>query len=211
MDSYLFFQARKPWTLITVTLPIKSETSDDDDLAVVWAVMKRCGNSNAKVNSQGDTVWTMWEDEYLEWLNIDPDKTKPVNKFVHPVQFGTGARKQTLLKNKIKKARESGSLVELERLERHLEDHEHAQAGKVAIQLSGKDYHWSSYEECVVTFKKKQPKKMAKQLQLTVKVRTRYLGFGDPKENNGYLRSCLCKDYLDPESTSFRMLSNLGM
>lgn len=101
MDSYLFFQARKPWTLITVTLPIKSETSDDDDLAVVWAVMKRCGNSNAKVNSQGDTVWTMWEDEYLEWLNIDPDKTKPVNKFVHPVQFGTGARKQTLLKNKI--------------------------------------------------------------------------------------------------------------
>jgi hypothetical protein len=116
-----------------------------------------------------------------------------------------------LLKNKIKKARESGSLDELEHLERQLEDHEDAQAGKESTQPSGKDYHWASYEECVVTFKKNQTKKVANELQLTVKVRTRHLGCGDPKENNGYLGICECKTHLDPESKLFRLLSDLGM
>lgn len=27
---------------------------------------------------------------YLKWLNINPEKTKPVNKFVHPVLYETG-------------------------------------------------------------------------------------------------------------------------
>lgn len=212
IDSHLrFFQGRKPWTQITVTLPIKSGTSDEDDLAVVWAVMKKCSNDKAKENSQGDIVWSMWGDQYLEWLNIDRDKTKPVNKFVHPVLFETGARRQALLKNKITKARESGRLVELERLERQLEDHEQAQQGKESTEPSGKDYHWSTYEECVVTFKKNQRKKIAKELHLTVKVRTRYLGCGDPKDNNGYLGSCECKTHLNPESKLFRLLSVLGM
>jgi len=81
---------RKPWTQITVTLPIKPVTKDEEDLAVVWAVMRRSTNDKVKETEKGDVTWTLWGDDYLKWLNIDPEKTKPVNMFVHPVLYETG-------------------------------------------------------------------------------------------------------------------------
>ena len=87
----MLFQGRKPWTQITVTLPIKPATTEEEDLAVVWAVMSKSTNSEVKVKENGDVVWTLWGSHtYLKWLNIDPEKTKPVNKFVHPVHYETG-------------------------------------------------------------------------------------------------------------------------
>ena len=60
-------------------------------MAVVWAVMSKSTNNEVKVKENGDVVWTLWgSHKYLKWLNIDPEKTKPVNKFVHPVHYETG-------------------------------------------------------------------------------------------------------------------------
>ena len=204
-------QGRKPWTQITATLPIKSATtSDDEDLAVVWALMRESTNDEVKENAKGDVIWTIWHsDHYLKWLNIDPDKTKPVNKFVHPVLFETGARKQTMLENKIKKARNAGNFFLESKLETELEEYQSAQAAKKGSTENGKEYHWSTYDECTVTYKKKQTRKTVKELQLTVKVRTSYLGSGDPKENNGYLRCSDCTDVLDPEGKVFTMLKSI--
>jgi hypothetical protein len=57
----------------------------------VWDVMRESTNEEVKEKENGDLVWTLvgWH-RYLKWLNIDPEKTKPVNKFVHPVLYETG-------------------------------------------------------------------------------------------------------------------------
>ena len=65
-------------------------TKDEEDLAVVWAVMRRSTNDKVKETENGDVTWTLWGDDYLMWLNIDPEKRKPVNMFVHPVLYETG-------------------------------------------------------------------------------------------------------------------------
>lgn len=205
---------RKPWTQITIALPIKPATTGDDDLAVVWAVMSESTNNEVKETATGDMVWTMWgSHQYLQWLNIDPEKTKPVNKFIHPVMYETGARKETLISNKLKKAQKNGNSYEIESLERQLEEYLSAQAAKEATttQSSGKDYHWSNYTECVVTYKKKQTRKVVNELQLTVKIRTAHLGCGDPRENNGYLGSADSSDVVDPESKMYQILKSIGM
>jgi hypothetical protein len=113
------------------------------------------------------------------------------------------------------KAKKNGNPYEIESLERELEDYQNALEDKQQQQNeapSGNDYHWSCYTECVVTFKKKQTRKAAKELQLTVKVRTGYLGCGDPKENNGYLGGgCSSSEHLDPESKIYALLKSIGM
>ena len=207
-----------PWTQITVTLPIKPGTTHEEDLAVVWALMRESTNNEVKEKGNGDLTWTLWgSDEYLKWLNIDPEKTKPVDKFVHPVLYETGARKRTLLGNKLKKARKSGDVYAAQRLECELEEYEAAQAAKAAGATtrhpSGMDYHWSCYNECLVTFRNKQKRKVANELQLTVKIRTSYLGCGDPKDHNGYLGGgCSASEgLLDPESRIYKLLQNVGM
>ena len=44
------------------------------------------------------------------------------------------------------------------------------------------------------------------------KVRTGYLGCGDPKENNGYLGGgCSSSEHLDPESKIYALLKSVGM
>ena len=78
-------------------------------------------------------------------------------------------------------------------------------------QLTGKDYHWSGYDECVVTYKRRQTRKVVNELQLVVKVRTFYLGFGDPKHNNGYLGGGRSSEYLDPQSPLYKLLHSFGM
>ena len=206
------YQGRKPWTQITVTLPIKPATTAEEDLAVVWAMMRgaECLERSVKEKENGDVVWHLWGDQYLTWLNIDPDKTKPVNKYVHPVLYETGARKQTMMENKIKKAEKAGNFYLAQQLAKELDEYEAAQAAKQPTQPSGNDYHWSTYDEVVVTYKKEQTRKVAKELQLTVKVRTAYLGSGDPKENNGYLGGGSSRD-LDPESEIYALLRSVGM
>lgn len=48
----------------------------------MWDVMRESTNEEVKEKENGDLV--------LKWLNINPEKTKPVNKFVHPVLYETG-------------------------------------------------------------------------------------------------------------------------
>lgn len=202
---------RKPWTQITITLPIKPATTDEEDLAVVWAMMRESTRSKVKESGNGDLIWTLWGDhDYLKWLNIDPETTKPVNKFVHPVLYESGARKQTMLENKLKKARKNECLYEVRHLETQLEEYESAQASKAAAtQPSDNDYHWSCYDECTVTFRKKQTRKVVNELQLIVKVRTSYLGCGDPKEHNGYLGGGCSSRSLDPESKIYKLMKSI--
>ena len=44
-----------------------------------------------------------------------------------------------------------------------------------------------------------------------MKVRTGYLGCGDPKENNGYLGGCDSSEHLDPESKLYALMKSIGM
>lgn len=206
-------QGRKPWTQITINLPIKPGMSDDEDLAVVWSLMHESTRCDVKHSANGDMTWMLWSDDYLKWLNIDPEKTKPVNTFVHPVQYETGARKEMKLQKNIKKAMKDNrsSLLVVEHLEKELSDFQSAQAAKGTPQPIGKDYHWSRYDECLVTYKKKQTRKVVNELQLVVKVRTAYLGWGDPKENNGYLGGASSSILLDPQSQLYNLLKRVGM
>jgi len=76
----------------------------------------------------------------------------------------------------------------VEHLEKELLDFQFSQAAKRTSQPIGKDYHWSGYDEflsCLVTYKKKQTRKVANEMQLVVRVCTAYLGHGDTKEHNG--------------------------
>ncbi len=59
-----------------------------------------------KENENGDLTFHLYGDRDLfKWLEIDAENMKPVQKYVHPVNYETGKRKVTILKNKIKKAR----------------------------------------------------------------------------------------------------------
>ena len=51
----------------------------------MWDVMRESTNEEVKEKENGES----WH-RYLKWLNINPEKTKPVNKFVHPVLYETG-------------------------------------------------------------------------------------------------------------------------
>lgn len=202
---------RKPWTQVTVPIPIKPGSTEDEDLALIWEVMKGTTRDPPKENSKGDLTWHFWS--YLEWLGID-DSLKPKGRFVHPILFDTGDRKRTVLRNKIRKAeREAaqGLATDLARYEAELEEYEEKLARKKQQEQSEKEpYHWAAYDECAVTYKKKQGRKCARELQLTVRVRTYYLGSGDPRENNGYLGGCSDPDLLDPESQLFKLLKMMG-
>ena len=162
--------------------------------------MRESTKSEMKESANGDITWELWgSHDYLKWLNIDPEKTKPVNVLVHPVQYETGVRKENKLQTKIKKAMKD-NCSSVEHLEKELSDFLSSQAAEGTPQLIGKDYHWSGYDEflsCLVMCKKKQTRKVANEnkkkqtrtvaneMQLVVRVRTAYLGHGYPKENNG--------------------------
>jgi hypothetical protein len=65
-------------------------------------------------------------------------------------------------------------------------------------------YHWAGYDECIVTYKKIQSRrKKYNELQLTIKIRTYYMGFGDTDKNNGYLKWSAETDLIDPDSKIF--------
>ena len=211
MAPLLCDQGRKPWTQITINLPIKPVTTVDEDFAVVWSLMRESTRSEVKESANGDITWALWgSHDYLKWLNIDPEKTKPVNMYVHPVQYETGARKEKKLQTKIKKATKD-NCSSVEHLEKELSDFQSSQAAKGTPQPIGKDYHWSGYDECLVTYKKKQTRKVANEIQLVVRVRTAYLGCGDPKENNGYLGGGCSSTLLDPQSPLYKLLNSIGM
>ncbi len=179
---------------------------------MVWSLMRESTISEVKESANGDMTWALrGSHDYLEWLNIDPEKTKPVNMFVHPVQYESGARKEKKLQTKIKKAKKDDDSSSVEHLERELSDFQSFQASKGTPQPNGKDYHWSGYDECLVTYKKKQTRKVVNEMQLVVRVRTAYLGFGDPKENNGYLGGGPSSELLDPRSPLYKLLNSIGM
>ena len=205
---------RKPWTQITVNLPITAGSTDDEDLAVIWSILKEANIYEVKENeNSGDWTWTICgSDAFLEWLNVDWENTKPVDKFVHPVLFETGARKKTLLQTKLKKARAFGDVSLARSLECELEAIANANANAAAVRPTGHDYHWADYEECIVSYKKKETRKAAhNELQLTVKTRTCHLGTGDPRENNGYLRGSMRSEgVLDPESDGYKLIQMCG-
>ncbi len=63
---------------------------------MVWSLMLESTRSEVKESANGDIMWELWRShDYLEWLNIDPEKTKPVNMLVHPVQYETENNLQT--------------------------------------------------------------------------------------------------------------------
>jgi len=65
------------------------------DFTVVWLLMRKSTRSKVKESANGDITWKLWGSyDYLKWLNIDPEKMKPVNMLVHPVQYKTGVRKE---------------------------------------------------------------------------------------------------------------------
>jgi len=154
-----------------------------------------------------------------EWKNW-----RPADKYIHPIMYETGSRKRTLLQTKIKKAkrshhREDNNVEEVvARLEKELnnlpENNNDSSSTKMNMQpklLCDDEYHWAGYEECIVTFKTKQSRKQKhKELQLTIKIRTYYLGVGDPKEHNGYLKSCKklndVESSLDPKSKLYKLM-----
>ena len=205
-------KGRKPWTQVTVPIPIKPGSTEDEDLALIWEVMKDTTRRDPpKENAKGDLTWHFWD--YLKWLGID-DSLKPKDRFVHPILYDTGDRKRTVLQNKIRKAEKEaaqGLATDLARYQAELDEYEVKLARKKEReQDEKKPYHWAAYDECAVTYKKKQGRKCARELQLTVRVRTYYLGSGDPRENNGYLGGCSNSDLLDPESHLFKLLKMMG-
>ena len=198
---------RMPWTQITVSLPIESsDTTCDEDLAVVWALMQHSTRSNPKVNGRGDLTWEIWANPcFLEWLGIDPETTKPVDKCIHPVQYYTGAVKLQRLEKQFKRLVKEGG--DTRTVKQEIQKVENAAANA----QHRNHYHWSEFGECIVIYKKDQSKKKVKELKLTVKMRTAYVGTGDPRSNNGYLRSCGIKELLDPNSDTYRLLDRCGI
>jgi hypothetical protein len=173
---------RKPWTQFSVKIPIlHSNTTDDEDLAVVYHLMHECTRDMVTVNDEGDYTWSLFgPTDFLTWLNIDPSTTCPIDKYVHPVNYETGIMTRRRLERKLAKAK---SPLDAEDIKEKL------------AQLSAKEdendkgYHWASYDECHVTFEQDQRwKKTKKKLQLTIKIRTYRVGCGDPARHGGYLR-----------------------
>lgn len=184
---------RKPWTQITVRLPIVDdrETSVDEDLAVAWALMRNGTRDDVKEtqNASGDvtTTWYLWGDHaFLEWLNIDVETTKPVDKYVHPIKYCTGDVERKRLEKRRAKEGPSPALDEaFAKLEAKIKkDHD---------GLSPDDarrYNWAGYDQCIVTYKhnkQQSSKKKTGELVLTVKIRTYTLGTGDPAKHGGYM------------------------
>lgn len=204
---------RMPWTQVTISLPIQSPTStEEEDLAVIWSLMKGIDCSEKE---NGDICWSSYGSEsFWEWLGVDHKNLKPVHKFIHPVNYETGARKVTTLKNKIKRAT---SVAEVVMLEQELEQAMVNVNDSDEIPSGNENYHWAAVGEFFVTYKKdKQTKKAKKnELQVTLKVRCSYLGNGDPRLNNGYLCSIkhlsAVDDCLDPDSDVYRAYRSLGL
>jgi hypothetical protein len=209
---------RKPWTQMTVSIPIpSSSTTEDQDLAVVWALMRESTRTEVSENASGDLTWKLLgSEEYFEWLETDWKNMKPVHLYVHPVKYETGARKKTILETKLRKAQRSQNLSEVARIEQELSNLEHSQSNSQSnsqsLEPRGHHYHWSNYEECHVIYKKKQPRKDdCNELQLTIKIRTYYLGNGVPEENNGYLQGCsMSEGFLDPNADIYHILKSIG-
>lgn len=204
---------RQPWTQITVSLPLyASDSTDDEDLSIVWALMRDSTTQEVGENASGDLTWKLWGRQYMEWLEKDPENIKPVDLYVHPVKYETGARKKTILQNKIKKARASYNTAdELIRFEQELENHQNNPKPQEEGPR-GHHYHWSSYGDCHVIYRKRQPKKAElNEIQLTIKIRTFYLGNGVPEENNGYLQGCngSPKGLLDPNSDLYSLMLSI--
>jgi len=197
----------KPWTQITVSLPISSsDTTEEEDLAVVWAVMNESTRNEVKNNANGDLTWTQWGSQNLNWLGKDWKNMKPVDLYVHPVHYETGARKKIILKTKLRKAQKAKNLLETTKIIEELSSLEKTKPDH-PCEPRGHHYHWSNYEECNVIYKKKQIRKQThKELQLIIKIRTYYLGNGVPEENNGYLQGCASSELLDPESKIYCLL-----
>lgn len=202
---------------MTVYVPIDSADSTyEQDLAVIREIMKQhqCveperkhawgplmhakRNNEPKENLKGDLTWSMWAHEFLQWVGIDPETAKPVEKYVHPVKFDTGHVERKRLMNLLKKKGPSEHLqMRLDKLDNKENDDD--------------TYHWAAYEQCLITFKKKQTRKQKhKELQLTVKIRTFDIGVGDPKKHNGYMlmSSNLNLRDMDPTSDMYRMITD---
>lgn len=195
-------RGRKPWTQITVKLPLsRKDTSEDEDLAVIYHLMQETIRDEPKEGKYGDKTWTLWgSDAFLKWLGIDLETTRPADKYVHPVQYETGSVERKRIEKKLKKDGPS------EELEKKL----------AALNAKEKDphYRWSSYEECEVTFKKKQSRKEKDgELVLTIRIRTYLVGTGDPKDHDGFMKMSLetrAAD-MDPSTDLYRLLKARGM
>jgi hypothetical protein len=206
---------RKPWTQLTVPIPIpSSDTTPEQDLAIIWALMNKSTNVQVKENESGDVTWQLWgAHTYLDWLGLDYKTKKPVDLFVHPVRYESGARRTKLLSNRHKKATDNYDLMEMRKIEKQYVNHVATTKSKKEAQgkeLSDSQYHWSAYDECQVIYKKKQTKKKQKELSLTVKIRTYYLGCGIPEKNDGYVGSSSCMDVINPNSYVYNLMASHG-
>ena len=128
---------RKPWTQITAPLPIhfvqldnsngenarntanaNNSTTTDQDLTVIWALLREYTRTEVSENNSGDLTWPIQgSQQYLEWLEMDRKNMKPVNMYVHPVKYETGARKNSLLQTKLMKAKRFRNKSEIASLE----------------------------------------------------------------------------------------------
>lgn len=192
---------RKPWTQITVRLPVSSTASTpDEDLAVVYRLMEESTRNKVKVNANGDRTWALWGDRFLRWLLGDDHETmRPMDKYVHPINFQTGEVERKRLEKRLAKEGPSEGL-----------DREMQKLNASAAKDHG--YRWANYEECLVTFKKKQPRKeKLKEVQLTVKVRTYVLGSGDPRKHGGFMEF---SDHnlrdMDPSTRIYQLMQSNG-
>ena len=178
-------------------------------------MMRESTRNQVKVGANWDMAWTLCGgDEFLRWLNIDPNRTRPTNMFVHLVQYKTRAREEMKLRRKINMARKDDSCPSdvVDDLKGKLSDLQSSRTASEGLPHQiDKNYHWSGYDECVVTYKKRQTQKVVNELQLVVKVRTLYLGFGNPKDNNGYCEGGRSPEFLDPLSPLYKLLHNLDM
>lgn len=191
--------SRKPWTQITVRLPVVNRddnggeetttTSGEEDLAVVWALMRNATRNVVKEteNAYGDitTTWNMWGHAFLEWCNIDIPNTKPVDKYVHPINYCTGEVERKRLE---KRRTKEGPSPALDQAFADLE----AKIKKDHDRLSPDGrYCWAGYDQCIVTYKnnkqQQSSKKKTGELVLTIKIRTYKLGTGDPSMHGGYM------------------------
>ena len=147
-------------------------------------------------------TWEMWpHPSFLDWVGIDSKNAKLVDKCIHPVQYETDIVKVQRLEKLLKKVAKTGG--DTTAIQEEMSKVERTGANAIERNL----YHWSGFHECVVIYRKNQPKKIkSKELVLTVKMRTGYIGIGDPNMNNGYLGSSGIVEYLDPSSPEHRFL-----
>lgn len=205
-------QGRKPWSQITVSIPADKFESEEKDMAVISAFL----NDNVKSrkssffasaaspitdNHYGGKTLQLWGNDVIQWFGLNPETTKPADKYIHPVQYDTGARESS----KIKKMKAKG-LVPPDDLVRRANQKQSASLH----ETHDLNYHWSTFEECQVIFKSKQPHRQKNQLQVIVKVRTYYLGNGDPSRHGGFMNySTNGLEDMDPSSPAFKALERI--